>query len=447
VTESGPALVAVHAPSRVRTVATNALVVLAGLLLFLTTFAVWVDRVALNTEVFADTSSELIEDEAIRSAVATRAVDEIYDSVDVEKELEGPLPEDVESLAGPTAATLRQVAPGIVERALEQPALQRLWRQAVERSHAALVDVLEERSGTVSTDEGVVTLELGDIVREAADRIGVSESVERRIGEDAGRVVILRSDDLDTAQDAFRLMNAIAWVLPLLTLAVFALAIWLAGGRRRLAVRSIGVAVFVSGLVGLLAVNLTGWYLVGELTTDRESHAAGEDAWSIVTELLRGSFRLQIALGLLVLLAAWTAGPSGRAVAVRRTLAPALRRRRYAYGALAVVVVALLLTGRVRDFATLLGELVVVGLLVGWIEWLRRQTLVEFPEATAPAVLTDARAQLSEWMQGRRTAADGTSEAPLDLTTRLQQLAELHARGELTDEEYAAAKARVLGGT
>jgi hypothetical protein len=447
VSESGPALVAVHAPSRARTIGTNALVVLAGLLLFLTTFAVWVDRVALSTEVFADTSSELIEDRAIRNAVATRAVDEIYDSVDVEKELEGPLPEDVESLAGPTAATLRQVAPGIVERALEQPALQRLWRQAVERSHAALVDVLEERSGTVSTDEGVVTLDLGDIVREAADRIGVSESVQSRIGEDAGRVVILRSDDLDTAQDAFRLLNAIAWVLPLLTLAVFALAIWLAGGRRRLAVRSIGVAVFVSGLVGLLAVNVTGWYLVGELTTDRESHAAGEDAWSIVTELLRGSFRLQIALGLLVLLAAWTAGPSGRAVTVRRTLAPALRQRRYAYGALAVVLVALFLTGRVRDFATLLGELVVVGLLVGWIEWLRRQTLLEFPEATAPAVLTDARAQLSEWMQDRRTATEGAAEAPLDLATRLQQLAELHARGELTDEEYAAAKARVLGGT
>jgi len=36
-------------------------------------------------------------------------------------------------------------------------------------------------------------------------------------------------------------------------------------------------------------------------------------------------------------------------------------------------------------------------------------------------------------------------ESSLDLTSRLQQLADLHARGELTDEEYAAAKARVLG--
>jgi hypothetical protein len=236
-------------------------------------------------------------------------------------------------------------------------------------------------------------------------------------------------------------------VLPVLTLAVFALAFWVAGGRRRLAVRAIGVAVFVSGLVGLLAVNLSGWYLVGELTDDRESRAAGEDAWDIVTELLRGSFRLQIAIGLLVLVAAWIAGPSSRSVAVRRALAPFLRQRRYAYGAIAVVVVTLLLTGRVRDFATLLGELVIIGLVAAWIEWMRRTTRIEFPDATGPAILTDAGAQLSEWLQGRRAApAGGTAEVSVDLTTRLQQLADLHARGELTDEEYAAAKARVLAG-
>jgi hypothetical protein len=32
------------------------------------------------------------------------------------------------------------------------------------------------------------------------------------------------------------------------------------------------------------------------------------------------------------------------------------------------------------------------------------------------------------------------------MTARLLSLADLHTRGELTDEEYAAAKARVLSG-
>jgi hypothetical protein len=242
-------------------------------------------------------------------------------------------------------------------------------------------------------------------------------------------------------------MNTLAWVLPLLTVVVFGLAVWLAGGRRRLTVRAAGVAVLVSGLLGLLAVNLTGWYVVGELTTDRESREAGDSGWDIATELLRGSFRLQIVIGLLVLLAAWIAGPNVRAFAVRRTLAPALRQRRYPYGALALVVVLLLLTGHVNDFARLLGELVVLGLLVGWIEWMRRQTLREFPEATAPAIWSAARARASASLRDRRTATVASrAAAPLDVTARLQGLADLHARGALTDEEYAAAKARVLAG-
>jgi Short C-terminal domain len=446
-TEAGSPLVVPRTESRLRAIGIYLLVALAGILLFLTTFAVWVDRVALETDVFADTSEELIEDEAVRSAVATRVIDELYDEVDVEEELEGPLPEDVESLAGPTAAVLRETGPGIVERALERPRLQRLWREAVARSHAALVDVLEERSGTVSTQEGEVTLDLGDIVLEASDRLGVRDTVERRIEPDTGRVVVLRSDDLDTAQDGVRTLNALAWLLPLLTLACLALALWLSGGgRRRLTVRAIGVAILLSGLIGLLAVNLTGWYVVGELATDRQSTEAGDHAWDIVTDLLRGSFRLQIVLGLLVLLAAWVAGPGRRAVAIRRTLAPALRQRRYAYGALAIVALALLLTGRTSDFARSLGALVVIAAIALWIEWMRRQTLREFPEAPAPAFLTDARAQLSDWVEGRRVAPAGgrSPPPPSDLAARLQQLADLHARGELTDEEYAAAKARVL---
>jgi hypothetical protein len=33
-----------------------------------------------------------------------------------------------------------------------------------------------------------------------------------------------------------------------------------------------------------------------------------------------------------------------------------------------------------------------------------------------------------------------------DVTTRLASLADLHAKGALSDEEYAAAKAKVLAG-
>ena len=216
------------------------MLVVAGLFLLLSSFAVWIDRVALNTGVFTDTSSSLLDNDQIRSAVANRAVDELFANVDVQAEVEAQLPEDYKGLSGAATAGLRQASYQIVNRALEQPVFQDLFRVALEESHTTLVQVLEGGGDRVSTDEGEVILDLRAIIIEAADRIGIGDQVVDRIPADAGQIVILRSDELDTAQNVFQLLKTLAWVLPLLTLAAFGLAVWLARDRRR-AVRGIGV--------------------------------------------------------------------------------------------------------------------------------------------------------------------------------------------------------------
>ena len=50
--------------------------VLAGLLLLLSSFAIWVNRVALNTDVFVDTSSELLDEYIREHYEVVLAVDE-----------------------------------------------------------------------------------------------------------------------------------------------------------------------------------------------------------------------------------------------------------------------------------------------------------------------------------------------------------------------------------
>lgn len=433
-------------PGRGRSVAVWVVLLVAGLLLLLTTFAVWVDRVALSTNVFADTSTELIEDEAIRKAVTTRAVDELFDSVDVQAEMKDQLPNDFKSLSGPATAGLREASYRVVDRALEQPALQRLWALTLEQSHRTLVQVLEGQGSRVSTDEGVVTLDLEQIVLEAADRIGIREQVEDKLPADVGRIEILRSDELDTAQNAFQLLKTLAWVLPLLTLAAFALAVGLARDRRR-AVRGIGIIAVVVGVLGLVAANLTGDYLVTSLVADRESRTAAGNAWDIVTELMRGSFRWLVVTGILFLVAAWLAGPGRRATVVRRSLAPAVRDRAWAYAGLAVVALILLVTSPVSDFNRFLVIVVLVALGIAWIELMRKQTRREFPDASGAALIADAQTRISGWWKTMRAPSEARRPpaAPAgDVTARLASLADLHTRGELTDEEYAAAKARVL---
>ena len=432
--------------SRGRTIGMWALLVLAAVLLLLSSFAVWINRVALNTTVFTDTSSALLADDEIRSAVATRAVDELFSSVDVQAEVEEQLPEDFKSLSGPAAAGLRQASYEIVDRALQQPRLQSLFALALEQAHETLVQVLEGGGPRVSTESGEVTLDLRTIVLETADRIGIGEQVADKVPEKAGRIVVLRSDELDTAQNVFQLLKTLAWVLPILTLLAFGAAVWLARHRRR-AVRGIGAVLVAVGAIGLVAANFTRNYLVNSLIEDRETRPAANNAWNILTDLMRGSFRWMIAVGLLFLLAAWLAGPGRRAIASRRTLAPALQSRVWAYVGLAIVAMLLLLAGSVMDFTRFLVWILLVALGITWIEVTRAQTLHEFPDASGTAILGDTRARLSGWWAERRAAQAKAPGAAPDVSARLLVLADLHAKGQLTDEEYASAKAQVLAGS
>lgn len=448
-TAQEPAPVETRRQSRGRASAVWVVLVLAGLLLLVSSFAIWINRVALNTNVFSDTSTALLDDPAIRSAVANRAVDELFANVDVQAELEAQLPTDYKGLSGAATAGLRQASYQIVDRALEQPVFQDLFKVALEESHTTLVQVLEGGGDRVSTEGGEVTLDLRAIMVEAADRIGIGDQVVDKIPVDAGRIVILRSDELDTAQSAAQLLKTLAWVLPLLTLVAFGIAVWLARDRRR-AVRGIGATLVVVGLVGIAAARLTRNYVVDSLVARRDDRDAASNAWDILTELMRGSFRLMVVVGILFVLAAWLAGPGRRALAIRGWLAPGLRSRVWAYVVLGVLTLIMLLTAQVTDFARLLVVAVLVALGATWIELTRRQALVEFPDAQSSTFLVDTWAQVASWWEKQRapSAARPAVEAPpaADLTVRLASLAELHAKGELTDEEYASAKARVLAG-
>ena len=434
--------------SRGRSAAVWIVLVIAGLLLLLSSFAVWINRVALNTTVFTSTSSSLLDNDKIRASVANRAVDELFANVDVQAEVKAQLPDTYKGLSGAATAGLRQASYQIVDRALEQSVFQSLFRASLEESHRTLVEVLEGGGDRVSTQGGVVTLDLRQIIQEAADRIGIGSQVADRLPEDAGKIVILRADELDTAQNAFELLKTLAWVLPLLTLAAFGLALWLSGDRRH-AVRGIGITLAVVGLIGLIAANVTRNYVVDSLVASRDDRQAANNAWNILTDLMRGSFRLMIIVGLLFLVAAWLAGPGRRALTTRGWIAPALQNRVWAYLALGAILLLLLFSSAVTDFTRLLLVAIIAALGATWIELTRRQTLREFPDGGDSTIVADTRARITDWWESRRAAstAGESAAAPVaDISARLASLADLHSRGALTDEEYASAKGRVLAG-
>ena len=81
--------------------------------------------------------------------------------------------------------------------------------------------MLEDKKEAVSTEEGEVKLQLGSLVTNLADQIGVGASLAEKLPPDAAEVTILRSDQLKTAQNIAVALKGLAIVLSLLTFVAF----------------------------------------------------------------------------------------------------------------------------------------------------------------------------------------------------------------------------------
>ncbi|MDP9187646.1 MAG: hypothetical protein M3O25_00165, partial [Actinomycetota bacterium] len=216
-----------------------ALIVFASLLGFVSVFSIWANRQLLETDNWVETSSELLEDEEIRTQLANFMVDELYADVDVQATLESRLPPNLQGLAGPLAAGIRQLTDRLANEALQRPGVQQVWESLNRTAHENLIAVVEAGS-----DEPVV-LDLGEIVEQVGAQAGVD--VAGRLPPDAGQIEVLPAGELSTGQEIVDLIEELALYLTLATLALFALAIYLAQGWRREALRSVGFALIAIG--------------------------------------------------------------------------------------------------------------------------------------------------------------------------------------------------------
>jgi hypothetical protein len=448
----------------------KALVALGSLLAFLSVFAIWVERQALNTDDWVQTSDKLIQDQKIRSALADYLVEQLYANVDLEKEFEEKLPGETKDFAGPLSGVVRSVAPNGVEKVLETSTAQSLWEDANRSAHEQLVAVLENNKEAVSTEEGEVKLQLGSLVTNLADQIGVGASLAEKLPPDAAQVTILRSDQLKTAQNIVVALKGLAIVLSLLTFVAFGLAIYLSGEERWVTVLYCGVGLIAAGFAVIVAREVAGGIVVGQLVEQESIKPAAERAWSISTTLMTSIATTVIVIGLLFGIAGWLASPSGSAKSARRYLAPALREYpAYVYAGLAVLVGIYFLSAPTQNLRTFLTTLAIAGLTAFGIHSLRRQSQEEHPDETYDDLLGDTKdkvmgavksgsASIGEQASklklpevrrpdgdgdaGRGGAASADSEdARLE---RLERLANLHEKGVLSDEELAAEKARLL---
>jgi hypothetical protein len=415
----------------------RALLLVATILVIASTFAVWADRQVLNANNWADTSSALLESKAIRSQVGVFIVDQIYADVDVTGVAREALPPRLDPLAGPAASGLRNLAEQRAETFLGRPRVQRLWENANKVAAQQFINIVQGKPGAVTSAGNAVVLDLGVIVANLAQQLGLPSSLVDKLPPNAGQIKILSGDQVTTAKNAASLLNGLAIVLPILSLGLFALAVFLARARRRETLFWVGVNLLFAGAVVLVARNLLGSSVVDAVAKTEAVKPAVQDAWSIGTRMLRDVAQAAIVIGIPVVLAAWLAGPMRAAVALRRAMAPWLNERPdVTYVVVAALLLLIVAWGPIPATRLVIPLLIMIGLVIVGVQALRRQTAREFPDARSGAV----SAALRERVRGGTPGA-----APRDgKIARLEQLATLHERGALTDEEFAAEKESIL---
>jgi hypothetical protein len=368
------------------------LIFLASLIAVVGISTLWVKRQILDDQSFRDASADVIADEDVRNSLSIFLVNQLYDNVDVAAAIETRLPEGAKSIAGTLAGALRQPATNAINQLLARPRVQQLFISASSVAHDKLVNVLENKTGSgISTGEGVVTLDLHELVTELGQQLGLSEETLAKIPADAGVITLMKSNQLHALQKGVKLIHVLsAWLL-VLVLALYALAIFLARGHRRETLRNVGWAFAIVGLFVLLIRRSVGNYAIDALASPVNKKPA-HDVYLIESSILHQIGIATVAYGLIVVAGAVLAGPTRWATSLRRHMAPTLNdAQAIAWGALAGLVVLLAAWGPTHALRTWWGVLLFAGLLALGLVAFRRQTLKEFPtesgepDAGAPA--------------------------------------------------------------
>jgi len=440
--ETEPSAAKKNPAGRARRIGVVLLILMASVLLFGTAADVWVKRQVLSTPKWVAASDKILADPKVQAALATYIVDEIYSNVDVESALEDELPDSLKGLAAPLAAGLQAPAATAVEKILSTDRVKKIWHTVNEKAHQTLVNVLEDKTRIGSTKDGTVTLDIGDIIRIVGTDLGIPSSMMDKIPASVGQITIFESSSLASVQTAVKVVNILGPILFVLIVVMYLVAVWLARGRRRLTLRNVGWSVIVVGLILTTMRRVSGNY-VASIISDPQYSLAGKIVFGVLSELLFDTAWLLITWGAVIVLGMMLIGPSRLATWARRSLAPLFNADQIVFWAGAFVLYVLVLLIVPSPAFRTQWSLIALTVLVGFgLDTLRRRSLREFPDVALGIDSSRLRkSAATAWAGIASRFNHDSSGAHVD---QLKDLSELHGSGALSDDEFAAAKAKVL---
>jgi hypothetical protein len=318
------------------------LIVVGCVLAPLSVVAVWTANQVSDTSRYVANVEPLIKDPAIQNALTDKLTAEIVTRIDVRgrtdqvaADLAGKGLPRISALLRGVSGSLASGVAGFVHSRIHKiitgPRMANAWVQVNRVASQALVAVLSGRAasnGAVGTRNGQVTLDLAPLEAVAKqDLVARGLTIADKIPIVHVTVALFPSKNLVQAQKAYRLINDVKIVLPILTLVLLGLGVAIARRPRRALIGAglgFAASMLVLGAGLLIARTLYLGSVPGTVPAD-----AAAAAFDILVRFIRTALRALLVTGLVVAAGAFFTGPSAAAVRTRHALSSGLGRLRH----------------------------------------------------------------------------------------------------------------------
>jgi hypothetical protein len=316
--------------------AASVLILLGCILAPLSVVAVWTADQVSSTDRYIANVTPLIHEPSIQRALTDAITTAVTKAVNVpgrtsqavtlldQKGLPrvGAL---LQGLSGSITSAVQGFVHTQVAKIVTSPQTARTWIQMNRTAHAELVAALSGRGkGAIAVSNDQVTLDLTPFVTIVKQDLAARGlSIVTKLPVPHVTFALFPSRDLVRAQAGYRLLNDLKIVLPVLSLLLLSLGVYLARGHRRALVAA-GLGLAASMVIGegtLLIIR--GAYLNAVPSGVLASDAAAA-AFDILVRFIRTALRTLLVAGLVIAAGAFLAGPSVTAVRIRSALSAGL---------------------------------------------------------------------------------------------------------------------------
>jgi hypothetical protein len=205
-----------------------------------------------------------------------------------------------------------------VHKIVTGPRFAQTWIQVNTVAHQTLVNALSGRGTTVTVVNNQVTIDLAPFINIVKQNLASRGfTLVDKLPPIHPQLALFSSRDLVKAQTLYRLINDLKIVLPILSLVLIALGVYIARRHRR-ALIGAGLGFAASMLVLAIGLAIARTIYLNSVPSSVLPSSAASVIYDTFVRFIKDALRTLLVVGLVVAAAAFLSGPSVTAVRIRR---------------------------------------------------------------------------------------------------------------------------------